>query len=515
MSTHLGFASNQSRRCLPSVAKPRNGSPFDPTATRWTFHDGIATVSLNFGSLEWASPALIESMKMVLVWYAEHASAGQLKSHFYKLRRLVDFIAEQRGGEVHEISGTDLINYRSSLRPSEECLLGAVASCLKKWHALQIPGVTEDALRFLTQVRLKGAQKGKAVLTMDPESGPFSDIEIQAIQDALNGSYAAGSLDLGDYVLAWLFILLGQRPQQFALLKICDVIASQRVDGSLEYIVRVPRIKQHNQTHRDELKERLLTPSFGRVLYEYARTIEQRFEAVLADPKQAPLFPAERKPVDQPFELAYHMTSYSLGRRFTQVVKALKVWSERTGTELHITPTRFRYSLGTRAAKEGHGELIIAELLDHSDTQNVGVYVKATPEIVERIDRAVALRMAPLARAFAGTIISDDSEAIRGDDPISRIIDPRFDDKLKPMGNCGRNGSCGFMAPISCYTCNSFQAWVEGPHEAVLAYLIAERARLMTEADVRIAKINDRTILAVAEVVRRVRKVRKEAADGC
>lgn len=513
MSSCLGIADNQSRRCLPRITKPRNGSSFDPTATRWTFHDGVATVSLNFGTLNCASPALVESMKMVLIWYAENASAGQLSAHFYNLRRLVVFIAEQRGGEVNEITGTDLINYRTSLRPSDESLLGAVASCLKKWYALQIPGVTEDAIRFLKQVRLKGAQKGKPVLTMDPESGPFSDIETQAIHEALNGSYAAGSLDLGDFVLAWLFILLGQRPRQFALLKVCDVIASQRIDGSLEYIVRVPRIKQHNQTHRDELKERLLTPSFGRVLYEYARTIEKRFEAVLADPTQAPLFPAERKPVDQPSELAYHRTSYSLGRRFTQVVKSLKVCSERTGTELHITPTRFRYSLGTRAAKEGHGELIIAELLDHSDTQNVGIYVKATSEIVERIDRAVAFRMAPLARAFAGTIISDDSEAIRGDDSASRIIDPRFDDKLKPMGNCGRNGSCGFMAPVSCYTCNSFQAWVDGPHEAVLAYLIAERERLMTEADVRIATINDRTILAVAEVVKRVREVR-EAADG-
>jgi hypothetical protein len=35
---------------------------------------------------------------------------------------------------------------------------------------------------------------------------------------------------------------------------------------------------------------------------------------------------------------------------------------------------------------EGHGELIIAELLDHSDTQNVGVYVQATPEIVESVE---------------------------------------------------------------------------------------------------------------------------------
>ncbi len=381
---------------LPNVIKPRNGSSFDPREMRWTFHDGVDTVSLNFEVIEWAAPSLIESMKLILAWYAENASAGQLKTHFYLLRRLIDFIAERSGTEVSEITGVDLINYRVTLLPSEEWLLGAAASCLKRWHALQIPGVTKDANQFLKQVRLKGGVKGKAVLTMDPEVGPFSDIEMQAIHDALNGSYSNGSVELGDYVLVWLFILLGQRPRQFALLKVCDVSALPKADGSSEYIVRVPRIKQHNQTHRDELKDRLLTPSFGRLLNEYARAIEQRFDGVLSDSKQAPLFPAERKPADQPSEFAYHRTSFSLSKRLIRVMERLKVWSERTGKELHITPTRFRYSLGTRAAKEGHGELIIAELLDHSDTQNVVVYVKATPEIVERIDRVIALRMAPL-----------------------------------------------------------------------------------------------------------------------
>lgn len=513
MSAKLNLDSQSILR-LPNVLKPRNGSSFDPRQMRWAFHDGVERVNLNFETFERASPTLIESMQMTLAWYAENGSAGQLKAHFYKLRRLVEFIAKQGNGEVREITGTDLINYRAALLADEEWLLGAVASCLKKWHSLQIPGVTDDAIRFLNQVRLRGVRKGKAVLTMDPENGPFSDIEMQAIQCALNSSYAAGYIELADYVLAWLFILFGQRPRQFALLKVRDVLASPKIDGSFEYILRVPQIKQHNQTHRDELVDRLLIPSFGILLNNYVRIVERHFRGVLSDPKQAPLFPAERKTSDQPSELAYHRTSFSLGRRFTHVIEKLRVWSERTGKELHITPTRFRYSLGTRAAKEGHGELIIAELLDHSDTQNVGVYVKATPEIVERIDSAIALRMAPLAHAFAGSIIRNEENAIRGDDPTSRIVDPRFDEKMKPMGNCGRNGSCGFMAPIACYTCTNFQAWADGPHEAVLSYLIAERERLMKDADERIATVNDRTILAVADVVRQCQEIRGLGADG-
>jgi hypothetical protein len=170
--------------------------------------------------------------------------------------------------------------------------------------------------------------------------------------------------------------------------------------------------------------------------------------------------------------------------------------------------------VGTRAAEEGHGELVIAELLDHTDTQNVGVYVQATPEIVKRIDKAVALHMAPLAQAFAGVIISDESEATRKNDPTSRICDPKLDSSMKPMGSCGQYGFCASLAPIACYTCRSFEPWLDGPHEAVLNHLMAERDRLMAGSDARIASINDRTILAVAEVVRRCEEIGRGSGES-
>lgn len=203
-----------------------------------------------------------------------------------------------------------------------------------------------------------------------------------------------------------------------------------------------------------------------------------------------------------------------MARSLEETLAKLNVASERSGKPLHITATRFRRTLGTRAATEGHGELIIAELLDHSDTQNVGVYIEATPAIIERIDRAVALQLAPLAQAFAGILIEDESQAIRAGDPASRICDPRFDASMKPIGNCGKHGFCGSLAPIACYTCSNFQPWLDGPHDAVLSLLISERERLLARTDARIASVNDRTILAVAEVVRRCAEIRQEAGEA-
>lgn len=111
-------------------------------------------------------------------------------------------------------------------------------------------------------------------------------------------------------------------------------------------------------------------------------------------------------------------------------------------------------------------------------------------------------------------LIKNEADAVRGDDPSSRIMDPRIDKSMQPMGNCGKHGFCGQLAPIACYTCAHFQPWLDGPHEAVLNHLIAERDRMLTTADMRIASVNDRTILAVAEVVRQCQEQHNIQSGG-
>ncbi|KNH05207.1 putative enzyme Integration, recombination (Phage or Prophage Related) [Candidatus Burkholderia brachyanthoides] len=196
-------------------------------------------------------------------------------------------------------------------------------------------------------------------------------------------------------------------------------------------------------------------------------------------------------------------------------MRRLEVMSERTGNFIHIVAKRFRQTIDTRAAEEGHGELVIAELLDHTDTQNVGVYVSATPATVERIDRAVAMHLAPLAQAFVGKVIAGPSEASRPHDPASLIRAPKIVGKFEAMSICGKHGFCGFLKPLACYTCNGFEAWLDDPHEVVLDYLIAERECLMATGDSRIASINDRTILAVAELIQLCAAAREERSTVC
>ncbi|MDO8208352.1 MAG: site-specific integrase [Gallionella sp.] len=496
---------------LPSEVKTPNGARFDPRFDRWSYRDNTVTISLDFTSLN-ATEWLVNSAKRVLIWYAENKSPDHLMNMFERFQHMLKS-NQQEAGELPLITSNVLINYRASLSSKNSWYLGSLSGFLKKWHDLGMPGVTDDAIALLKQLRIKGNRKGEAVSTMDTLDGPFTDIEVAAIHDAVDKAYEANHMSLGDYLLVWLFLALGQRPIQYASLKVCDVGTEESKDGTTVYTLRVPRAKQRGQLSRGDFRYRVLIPKIGGKLVQHAEEIHEKYIGILSDPSQAPLFSAKRSSENEPKGFEYHRTSKSLSVDLKDALSKLNVVSERTGEPLHITATRFRRTLGTRAAMEGHGELVIAELLDHTDTQNVGVYVQATPEIVERIDRAMAMHLAPLAQAFSGVIIADESEAARKGDPTSRICDPRIDPSMKPMGNCGKYGFCGSLAPISCYTCRSFQPWLDGPHEAVLNHLISERERLLIGSDARIASINDRTILAVAEVVRRCEEIRAEMKE--
>jgi len=498
---------------LPILARTRSGVEFSPRAERWIYRDATATVNLDF-SMWPATTEFTVSARHVFLWYAENMSPSHLRNMHERLTHFLRTACTWRDGSIEEITSKDLMNYRSALNRATSWYLGNLSGLLQKWGSLGYSGVSVDAILLLKQLRLQGNAKGEAILTHDPIRGPFTDIELESIHSALDVAYENGRVGREDYLLAYLYILLGQRNVQYAALKVRDVGIERSKDGSSIYILRVPRAKQRNQLTRTEFKERVLISRIGELLVQHSNEVRTAFQGILSDPLDAPLFPVRRQIDRAPEGFDYHCTAQALGLRLKLVFQRLSVMSERTGKPLHITAVRFRRTMATRAAMEGHGELIIAELLDHTDTQNVGVYIEARPEIVERIDRAMAMYLAPMAQAFAGVIIDDESQATRSGDPSSRVCDPRFAPEMQPMGNCGKHGFCGFLAPIACYTCVNFQPWLDGPHERVLEYLIGERDRLVENADLRIASINDRAILAVAEVVRLCEIRRKEMVDG-
>ena len=165
--------------------------------------------------------------------------------------------------------------------------------------------------------------------------------------------------------------------------------------------------------------------------------------------------------------------------------------------DLHINPRRFRYTHATNMAMLGASDYAIAEELGHSDTQQVKVYTEFNEDMADRIDAALASDLTPLAQAFSGTLIDSEKDAIRANDPRSRINN----NDGNPVGNCGKFGFCA-NGTIHCYTCNKFQPWLNAPHTEVLKTVASEvdRKRQMGASEF-VLQASNRTINAIKVVI--------------
>jgi len=339
---------------------------------------------------------------------------------------------------------------------------------------------------------------------------------MEAVLTGAIKSYEAGQLSLSDMSLAMTVMMTGRRPSQITALKVGDLHSLYE-----KYYLNVPRAKQRNDGGwRKTFKQVPIVEDLWLQLQQQADLVCREFEIlepVASEHRdKLPLFPnyaAFNKSEEFVAQLdsdRLHMRVETLQKTMFKIAEKISVNSERTGAPILINAYRFRYTLGTNLGREGKGEYVIAEALDHTDTQHTGVYVKNLPEIVERIDKAVAYQLAPIAQAFQGVVIKTEDEARRGGDLSSRISNG-----TENLGNCGSYGFCGALAPIACYTCSHFQPWLDGPHEGVLDHLLQERARILDlTSDRKIASVNDRLILAVTDVAVRCKKMKEEAARG-
>lgn len=477
---------------LPAKARSFDDVEFDPRQDVWRFRSGLQSIHIDLGALDGCSPELAAAFRRLILWYVQRRSAS-LANGIYT--RFLHFVRSQVADTpIAEITASHILGYRSSLPEGQRWYLTTLAGAFRRWLIFDLPGINADAERLLRQLRLQGNRKGEAVRTACPISGPLTDIEFSALVSAVNSAFRAGALPRESYTLALLCMTLGLRPVQLAALKTIDLLPAGD-DG--QTTLRVPRAKQQGQGSRVTFKERSLVPTLARLLEAHVAEVAERLKGQ-GCPSGYPMFPASSGSAaafTPSFE--WHCTGLEIHYRVRSALERVGVHSERTGLPLRLNPTRLRRTLGTRAAAEGRGIMVIAEMLDHSDLQNASVYVEARPDIIDRLDEALARSLAPLARAFVGEFEGDHSIT---EAPGGAIRDPRFGHR-GPLGRCGSSGNCQLTAPAGCYTCTSFRAWRDGPHHEVLQHLLAERLRLKELGSERVAAANDRAILALAQIV--------------
>jgi len=370
---------------------------------------------------------------------------------------------------------------------------------------------SEQTAELLEDLVIPGNRKGHAVRTMDPLHGAFDELEFIALTTKLR-AIGREILTPLEYALCWLAVALGCNPVAFALLREEDFKPLKEVGtGRIYARLDVPRIKKGDPFYRSQFHEKKLNDEIGAavtslVLANRAAREQQSWPEGCALPL-FPRFSIDPQRADGPYrEFAMHLRSDEISPILQSAIDKLDIISHRTGGAIRADARRFRRTYGTRAVEEGASPLELAVMLDHSDLGTVQVYFETRASQVTRLDSAVALKLAPIADAFMGRIVRSESEAVNGNDPSKRIPwyrrhPERLPEKAGNLGTCG-SGSCGLFAPVSCYTCQRFQPWRDGPHREVLDWLCAERDRKQQEKLDPQVKIHDAAILAVAAVVR-------------
>lgn len=488
---------------LPTSVRSRDGQLVDLSSDGWLVHSLLARPSIYaFDKFVYLTPDLVRRLKFGLLFHLQENSYAHFRNLYHRFLTLYRAVIAPASQIIDRIGLQHVLAYRASLDRKTEWKIGALRGLLVGMHERGYGVTASDALDYLQDATFRGNIKGTSVRTRDPNEGAFNDTELLSIQTALNDSYASGEIELCDYATAWVLLAYGTRPIQVVALKECD-LAVAADDSSKIYALRMPRAKQRGSGIRSEFKTRYCSKQLGQLLEAVIADNAKRFGHIDLGEADRPLFWSD-SPGSLP-DLQYHMASTTLGRRVSAIVGRL--------TGLKANAKRFRITLAQRAADDGKDQYTLAELLDHSDTQNVGVYYEASPAAALRLDRHLAMEMAPLAQAFAGVIVHTKADAQRRGGYPNRIYDRSLANNVDAaLGSCGQMSFCGLAVPFACYTCRHFLPWIDAPHEQFLDALIEDRSRMAAENySPKIYTIRDRTIMAVAEVIQLCTDLPEEA----
>lgn len=507
-----GFA-----RSFPSqgVILDLAGLPVDASGWVWHLNSARAAHTLKWLDLKFQSHDILEATVLYFKRLVETKSPDSVRNTFSAILH----VSSSPSFAKSDHDGTAI---ESSFFSDMQRFFGSEAQYrlhyLRHWYRFCVDqgcSAFSEEVAFELDARVVGGnKKGHAVLSLDPSEGPLNDLEITALLNALRAAGQSNYITLAELAALWLCIAFGSNPLQLALLRESDVIVIEE-EGRRFIQVNVPRVKKRTEAPRREFRLRKLNQEIGQVILDLMDENRRRRDARgWWDSDHAlPLFVrgSPRTDEDGPMsEYARHLYASELTALVRNAVDSLEVISPRTGRRLEVTPRRLRYTYATRLVREGVSKRELADLLDHTDLQNVQVYFDIKSDIVESLDKAMALALGPVAQAFLGKIVRAEPEAVRGDDPSSRVktLD-KTSDQVVSLGTCGQHSFCGFLAPVACYTCAQFQPWMDGPHDVILNDLLATRDRkLAAGQDGRMVAIYDSTILAIGDVISRIEAAR-------
>ena len=504
----------------PRLAKC--GELFTPAEPMWK-PDKSANHSVNWKaavacvSLDW-QPWL----HAALAYRMADMAAGTVASAASGLSR-----AAQAG--LDPLNEGDLIDLRERFNSAE---FSVIASFMAFWHDCesleQRPSQPLiDAYQALPRNKKSSHD---VILSLDPEQGPFTQVEQDGLYQWIHEQFCHGQLDPEQYLYLRLLMIYGPRGTQARALVFGDFTKS---DQGCK--VRMPWAKQRwdEGGWRVKFETFSLDDDFYRVVQAYKAMVLTQLWQTYPDGtdwnvaiENVPLFRRKldkaeysemRNPpvlLDSPLQKSLEDAPQAIFHTGTATINS---WLERIG-RMEGFPTsprthqplivtrghRFRHTLGTDLSNAGMSEWAMARALMHKGTQTVRKYRQVSAELLALIDAKMTDHLALVVNAFTGIIVTDRTSAKNGD---------RADRQIEDLAVCGAAAACHLDAPFTCYACGKFQALLDADHSSVLERL--ERRREQTIATDKTAGVLwDRAILACRKVILDCEAKRRSSGSG-
>ncbi|MFZ7792230.1 tyrosine-type recombinase/integrase [Acinetobacter lwoffii] len=328
--------------------------------------------------------------------------------------------------------------------------------------------MTEELIDFFKNTN-KWEERNPAyfkLIVNDPEKGVFTTQELVNLHDNLNLAFSQKKLSQYDYTLAWFVIATGARPVQLSRLKFNDINIIEN-----DVMIKMPLAKG----------EGIIDQGF----------FLRKAPTILADCLIRYISNSNHKNIDIPL---FGLNPNEISKKIKVIFENLDTYSSRLEGEIPVNAYRFRYTLATRALKNGASDHEVARLLTHRSLSCIKYYRASLPELQKPIQDALSEEMSFFAHAFKGKIITSLDDATFKNSAIADF----FRLAGKSIGSCGTQAKCYQNAPISCLTCPYFEPLADAPWNSLLEFLLDDQAK---EQEERIKEITTRAIEAVKEIM--------------
>lgn len=374
--------------------------------------------------------------------------------HAWRLITIIDNLSEE--------DITDNINstYREIMTSDRSGSTKSMLRMLYKWCVEEgLPYFDEDFYDYYLASLKFGVDAGKGmdVIMEIPDRGPLTLKEERLFIEALNkiDPEQLSTHELQGLVSLKCAQILGTRSIQVMKLTFSDLHVSEK--GI--YTLKVLRAKQEGVANNNIYKIRPIT----KTLFRLITLLKSRYENILG----------KLITDDWPIIADYHSSTGDLINQRIRIVKVTFLttkFQNAAGLDFKITNRRLRKTFCSRLIAKGTPMSIVAELMDHSDLQQLEVYYRQSHKIAQKLDQVLQNEAAAIIDAFSGKVVKPENVSQLG----QAIFAPSKHLNLVQIGSCGSATPCSLQPPLSCYNCSSLEAFEDIDHKAIVDAMVDE-----------------------------------------